>query len=104
MRRYFEVDLLPLAELNPKYTVDTLFKKFQSDFLANVKSWEKEMKQQPDGLIVLKKNKNKFQAVITNYTSGLSDKIINVLEFTLHMADLVVPSNSNEYIINYCFM
>ena len=88
MNTTYKVDLPVLVELNPEYSIRSLYDLFMSKFWNNLDELETELKLEKARIRVRPTN-NQFNVVIENCSLPLTYKISNVLEYTIQMSDLM---------------
>lgn len=103
MNNTYKVDLAVLIELNPQYSIKSLYNLFMTSFWYNLDKLETELKLEKARIRVRPTN-NQFNVVIENCSLKLTEEIVEVLEYTIRTADLIVPSiptNLEACIINW---
>ena len=103
MRRYWEVDLDILTEINPEFTVFTLYDKLAKETLKAFQPIQQLRLLEEDGFIIFNPKNNKFQVIIINHSKELTDRMLNILERVLETSIPLVPANPSKYKIRYCF-
>ena len=96
-RRYFQIDLIVLAPLNPTLSVSEMHDALQSTFFDQVEQFRSEMDEQRDGSITIGASKDRFKVKIVNYDDKLEQKILKLLDSIVIATIPLVPGNPNKF-------
>lgn len=103
MNTTYKVDLPVLVELNPEYSIRSLYDLFMASFWNNLDKLDEQLKLEKARIRVRPTN-NQFNVVIENCSLKLTEEILDVLDYTIRMSGLVVPCNPTRDKGRYCYM